>query len=289
MDELGALQWDDIRFFLALARAGSLSRAARALRVEHSTVARRVTSLETALALRLFDRLASGWSLTAEGEELLAQAGAVEAQILGLARIAREQDPMAGRVRLSAPPVLLAELLMPTVAALSVAHPGLTIELEGSRREADMMRAEADIALRIGLPETGDLIARRIAEIGYGLYGAPGLPEGPAPRRWIGFDDSLPGLAQKRWLEAEMAGAEPAIRSNDMATMAQAARAGLGLALLPHFLGAADPALCAYPAHQPAFSRPLYLILHADMRRAPRVRAVADALVTDLKARLDPR
>lgn len=289
MDELAALQWDDIRFFLALARAGSLSRAARALRVEHSTVARRVTSLETALALRLFDRLASGWSLTAEGEELLAKAGAVEAQILGLARIAREQDPMAGRVRISAPPVLLAELLMPTVAALSAAHPGLTIDLEGSRREADMMRAEADIALRIGLPETGDLIARRITEIGYGLYGAPGLPEGPAPRRWIGFDDSLPGLAQKRWLEAEMEGAEPAIRSNDMATMAQAARAGLGLALLPHFLGATDAALCAYPARQPAFSRPLYLILHADMRRAPRVRAVADALVADLKARLDPR
>ncbi|RWR51916.1 LysR family transcriptional regulator [Sinirhodobacter ferrireducens] len=289
MDALSALQWDDIRFFLALARAGSLSRAARALRVEHSTVARRVTSLETALALRLFDRLASGWSLTAEGEELLAQAGAVEAQILGLARIAREQDPMAGRVRISAPPVLLAELLMPTVAALSAAHPRLTIDLEGSRREADMMRAEADIALRIGLPETGDLIARRIAEIGYGLYGAPGLPEGPAPRRWIGFDDSLPGLAQKRWLEAEMEGAEPAICSNDMATMAQAARAGLGLALLPHFLGARDAALCAYPARQPAFSRPLYLILHADMRRAPRVRAVADALVADLKARLDPR
>lgn len=289
MDELAALQWDDIRFFLALARAGSLSRAARALRVEHSTVARRVTSLETALALRLFDRLASGWSLTAEGEELLAKAGAVEVQILGLARIAREQDPMAGRVRISAPPVLLAELLMPTVAALSATHPGLTIDLEGSRREADMMRAEADIALRIGLPETGDLIARRIAEIGYGLYGAPGLPEGPAPRRWIGFDDSLPGLAQKRWLEAEMAGAEPAIRSNDMATMAQAARVGLGLALLPHFLGATDAALCAYRARQPAFSRPLYLILHADMRRAPRVRAVADALVADLKARLDPR
>ena len=289
MDELAALQWDDIRFFLALARAGSLSRAARALRVEHSTVARRVTSLETALALRLFDRLASGWSLTAEGEELLAKAGAVEAQILGLARIAREQDPMAGRVRISAPPVLLAELLMPTVAALSAVHPGLTIDLEGSRREADMMRAEADIALRIGLPETGDLIARRIAEIGYGLYGAPGLPDGPAPRRWIGFDDSLPGLAQKRWLEAEMEGAEPAIRSNDMATMAQAARAGLGLALLPHFLGATDAALCAYPARQPAFSRPLYLILHTDMRRAPRVRAVADALVADLKTRLDPR
>lgn len=287
MDELSALQWDDIRFFLALARAGSLSRAARALQVEHSTVARRVTSLETALALRLFDRLAKGWSLTAEGEELLGKAATVEAQILGLARIAREQDPMAGRVRLSAPPVLLAELLMPTVAALSAAHPGLTIELEGSRREADMMRAEADIALRIGLPEAGDLIARRIAEIGYGLYGAPGLTEGP--RRWISFDDSLPGLAQKHWLEAEMAGAEPTIRSNDMATMAQAARAGLGLALLPHFLGAADPALCAYPAHQSAFSRPLYLILHADMRRAPRVRAVADALVTDLKARLDPR
>lgn len=183
MDELGALQWDDIRFFLALARAGSLSRAARALRVEHSTVARRVTSLEAALALRLFDRLASGWSLTAEGEELLAKAGAVEAQILGLARIARERDPMAGRVRISAPPVLLAELLMPAVASLCATHPGLTIELEGSRREADMMRAEADIALRIGLPEAGDLIARRIAEIRYGLYGAPGMPEGRAPSR----------------------------------------------------------------------------------------------------------
>lgn len=271
------MAWDDIRFFLALARSGSLSAAARALQVEHSTVARRVEQLEARLRVRLFDRLARGWALTGEGAALRERAEAVELEVLALERAAAGVESLAGTVTISAPPVLLSRLLVPMLRRFATAHPQVTLNLVGERRQAQMLRAEADLALRLGRPAEPDLVARQLGVLRYRLYGTAEQVARPAAEQvFIGFDESLPDLPQKRWLEAHVGPRAWSLRSNDMETMVQAAAAGWGLALLPDSVGSALAALQALPGADPSWERPVYLVMHPDLRRARRVRLVAD-------------
>ncbi len=278
-------QWDDIRHFLALARSGSLLGAGRALGVEHSTVARRVGQLESGLGIRLFDRLARGWALTAEGADLLARAEAVEQEVLALHRAAAGLEPLSGVVRISAPPLLLSHLVVPGLRPLSAAHPGVVLELAGERREADLVRGEADIAIRLGRPTDASLVVRALGEISYGLYGLAGEVGRPGPEQvYIGFDDSMPDLPQKLWLDKHAGGRRFSMRSNDMATMLQAALGGFGIALLPDFLAAAHVGLRRLPSDTSPPVRPMFMVMHPDIRRSRRVRLIADHLTEALKA-----
>lgn len=274
------MQWDDVRYFLALARQGSLSATARSLGIEHSTVARRVSSLEQALELKLFDRLPRGWALTPEGQALYERACLLEEEVQGLRRTALGQASLAGRVRISAPPLLLNHFVLPHLDAFHAAYPQIELELIGDRRNADLGRGEADIALRTNEPQEPDLVARTLAQIRYGLYGTPArcaLPE--SQRTFIGFDDSMPGLPQKRWLDSHVANRRYVLRTNDMAAMCQAAGQGWGIALLPRFLAVKDRRLQWLEAPVSPPSVPVYLVMHADVRRAPRVRSTADCLI----------
>lgn len=280
------ITWDDIRYFLALARTGSLSAASRQIGVEHSTVSRRASQLEAALAVRLFDRLARGWTLTAEGRALLRHGEAVEQEVLGLRRAASGLDALTGTVRISAPPMILSHLLLPGLGTLQKDHPGLKLDLIGERREADMVRAEADIAIRLGQPTGADLVMQSLGAVAYGLFGsAPEIARNKADRVYIGFDDSMPGLPQKLWLDAEAAGGRFSLRTNDLATMLQAALTGFGIALLPEFLARAHPQLVRFPSDSPPPVRPLFLVMHRDVRRSRRVRLVADRIAEALKKR----
>ncbi len=273
--------WDDIRYFLALARTGSLSGASRDLRVEHSTVARRVGQLEEKLSLRLFDRFARGWALTREGEGLLERAEAIEREVMSFRRLAAGADDLAGTVTISAPPILLSHVLLPRLRDLTADHPGLELRLVGERREADLMRAEADIAVRLGRPGEPDLVMQPLGEITYGLYGMPDAVNRPAfDRLYIGFDDTMPGLPQKLWLDEYAAGCRFSLRSNDMGTMLQAALGGFGIALLPDFLARHHSQLTKmHDVYEPPV-RPLFLVMHPDVRRSRRVRLAADMLLS---------
>ncbi|MDC7712220.1 LysR family transcriptional regulator [Vogesella indigofera] len=280
------MQWDDVRFFLQLARQGSLSGTARAMGVEHSTVARRIGQLEASLGVRLFDRLPRGWQLTQEGQNLLPQALAVEAGVLALQRTAATQQAVSGQVRLSAPPQLLSEVLLPELAAFRQQFPEVDLLLLGERRNASLEQGEAELALRLGEPQTPDLIARPVATVGYGLYGTVAWQEQPrGDRVFVGFDDSMPGLWLKDWFDAHLAGRRQVLRSNDLATQLRAARDGWGIALLPHFLGRQAPELVCLEAEAPP-ARTLHLLMHPDVRKALRVRVLADFLVA-LFQRLD--
>ena len=277
------LLWDDIRYFLALARSGSLSGASRALGVEHSTVARRVGQLEAGLALRLFDRLARGWTLTAEGQDVLARAEAVEREVLALRRAATGMDALSGTVRVSAPPLVLNHLILPGLQPFCRAHPGLVLDLVGERRDADLVRAEADIAIRLGRPSDPDLVVKALGAISYGLYGRTEDVDLPyAERAFIGFDDTMPALPQKLWLDDHVGSRRFVLKSNDMATMLQAALDGLGLALLPDFLARTHGRLEPMPIGAAAPVRPVFLVMHPDIRRSRRVRTVADHIVQAL-------
>ena len=151
--------------------------------------------------------------------------------------------------------------------------------MAGEARQANLYRHEADLAIRLSRPEEPGLTAKPLAEMGYGLYAAAGWAE-RTQETWefIGYDDALREAPQQKWLEKFSAGRPFVFRSNDLAALYQACRAGLGLAVLPHFLARDDPALFAVPDHSCPMNRPIWMVIHPDVRRSPRVKAVADIL-----------
>jgi DNA-binding transcriptional LysR family regulator len=187
--------------------------------------------------------------------------------------------PLAGTVRISAPPVMASHLLVPRLAPLRRSLPGVTLELVGETREANLTRREADIALRLSRPTAEGLAARSLVEVGYGLYGARSYVAEVDSQNWefVGYEESLLGTPQQQWLEKTAGSRTFAFRSNDLGCLLQAVKAGLGVGALPHFLAAADPALTLLSPDCPV-TRTLWLVMHPDVRRSPRVRAVADAI-----------
>lgn len=273
------LQWEDIRYFLALTRESSLSGAARALGVEHSTVARRVDSLEQALGLRLFDRLPRGWQLTTEGEDMVDVAQRMEDEVFAFERAALGAGAVRGTVRVSVPPSFACGFLVPRLAAVRERWSGITLELVGESRDVNLSRREADLALRMGRPSEPGLVVRSVGRVGFGLYARVGYTA-RAEDEWefMGLDENLRHLEQQKWLE-QFAGKRPfVLRSNVQMGLHVAARAGLGLACLPHYEARQDAELAQVPTPIPAPSRELWLVLHADVRRSPRVRAMADVI-----------
>lgn len=274
------MQWDDVRYFLVLAQVGSLSGAARTLGVEHSTVARRVEALEQALGIRLFDRLPRGWSLTAEGETLLDQARRLDQEVQAFSRAALGVSSLQGTVRVSAPPALVAEFLVPRLAARQAEWKRIQLDVTGESREANLARGEADLAIRMSRPTAPGLAARCIGEIGFGLYARHGYAD-RAEDQWefLGYDDSLVQVEQQQWLQ-KFAGKRPFVfRSNNLSALHSAARAGLGVAVLPHFLAKQDAALSPVTAAACPVTRKLWLVMHPDVKRSPRVRLIADLLI----------
>lgn len=281
------MNWDDFRIFAELARCGSLSETARSLRVDHTTVARRVSALEEALGLRLFDRLPRGYVLTPEGAGVVERMGSLEDAVFAIERYARGQgSALAGMVRISAPPFLASHLIAPRLKPFHDAHPGVEIELVGEVAAARLSRHEADIAVRLSRPAESGLVARKAGTLAYGLYGARDYVAATAAEdlAFCGYDPSLAHVPQQRWLAARAGGKPFVFRSNDLGSLYAAVLAGFGLAALPHFLGHADPRLLCLEDAPPA-AREIWLAVHPDLRRAPRVRAMLDhlgALFADL-------
>lgn len=273
--------WDDLRFFLALLDAGTLSGAAHATGVQHTTVARRIASLEQALGTRLFDRFPKGWSLTATGHALLPHARRLGEDMDTLQRAASGHGALAGTVCISAPPALATHVLAPRLAPALRALPGIDIDLRGEIRQADLTRREADIALRFKRPTAPGMAVRLLTEIQYGLYASADYLAACTPVQWefLGYDALQGETEQQQWLESIRAGRRYCLRSNDLAALAQAAAAGAGVAVLPDYLHAHTTGLVRIEAQPCPVRRKLWMLMHEDVRRAAPVRAVADALV----------
>lgn len=288
------MNWDDLRFFVALARAGSLSAAARSLDTEHTTVARRVAALEARLGVRLFERAARGYALTPDGERIAGIAFRMEEDADGIARaLDAGEAAMTGVVRLSAPPTLASHYLTPRLAAFRERHPGIILEVAGDSRAVNLSRREADVAVRLNRPEASSVIARRVGVLGFGLYGSPAYLAAAAPDAldYLGYDDTLDHVPQQRWVLSLARGRPLVFRSNELSCLHAAAAAGLGVAAMPRFLGDADPGLRRVETSSPAPGRDLWLLVHPDLRRSPRVRAILDHVAGSVRrdrALLDP-
>src|SRR5215471_6648438 len=187
--KLANWQWDDVRFFLAVARAGSLSAAARMLGVGHVTVGRRVALLEKRLGVTLLNRTPDGFSTTSAGQAILRQCTEMESAARNLERIAAGRDSLVtGSVRLSATEALAHQVIVPAIAALRQVHPDLQVDLVASVRSLDIARREADVAVRFARPTASELVCRKLGEVGFSLYASHRyLAEHGVPKRGQGL------------------------------------------------------------------------------------------------------
>jgi DNA-binding transcriptional LysR family regulator len=284
------MNWDDLRFVLALARAGSLVRAAKALRVDHTTVARRIEAVEADLGLRLFTRTTTGYVPTAEAEGLLPDIAQVEDAVHTVERGAQAQDDsLAGTVRITSGETFGTRYLAPRLAVFMREHPGLTVELITGSAILDLARREADIAVRFFRSAHEDLVVRRVAELGHALYAS----EAYLARRPLKSAAELalhpiltttkgPGVVEAAWVERLSAGAQPAFVSNLTTALVEAALAGAGIAVLPRYLGDVEPTLRRLP--MPDEPREgIWITVHRDLKHTRRVRALLDFLSARLK------
>jgi len=288
------VDWDDLRYFAALARFGSLSAVARAEGVNHATVARRLARLETRFGRTLFDRRPEGYLPTAAGAALLEDAEAMERAAGALLRRLDTVSPIEGRVRVTATPNLADLLLAGPLGAFAAAHPGIEIEMLGDSRNLKLGQREADLALRLARPRDGELLARKLGRLDYGWVGTADWAVRAGRGQvvpLIGYDESGDGLPEARAIERRgAAGAPVAFRSNGPAAQRAAALAGAGAALLPQHLIAGTPGLVSIPIDEPPLSREIWLLVRHDLAKLTRVRAVIDCIavaVKDARGRLE--
>lgn len=273
-----ALDWQDVRIFLALARHGSLSAAARMLSVNHATIARRLHSLEESLGEKLVERRPDGYALTLAGTHALQAASDMEQAAQILSRGMQDGTP-SGLVRISASPGLTGGFLISRLPALTTRYPKLDIDLSPALRSISLDRHEADIAIRFDRPKDGDIIARLLVSVGYGFYGtdeACGSIAAGGNLILIGFNEADGSLLQEKWVTKHFPRTRIAFRAKDHALQAIAARSGIGLALIPHYIGRADLALRRCDLNPVPPSREVFLLTRNRDRKGASIRVVAD-------------
>lgn len=278
------LDWNDLRFLLAVAEHGSLSGAARALDVNHSTVLRRIGRFEEQLAVRLFERLPTGYVLTPAGEALASSARQISEAVTAVERRIVGQDlRLSGSVRVTTTDTLALYVLPPMAARFRAANPQVVLELSSDNSPADLTRRDADIAVRPTKRAPEHLLGRKICRVGYAPYAsAQYLAEHPArtslPKHiWLAPDDSMAGSVVGTYMRRSLATAAVSVRANSLASLAHAARAGLGVAILPCYLGELT-GLTRIRDPLAEVTTDLWLLTHEDLRKTARVRALLDFL-----------
>ncbi len=286
--------WNDLRALLAIARAGSLSAAARTSGMSQPTLSRRISALEARLGVTLFIRGAGGAAPTETASRLIAHAEAMEqaAARLTLAAAGGTQA-VEGTVRVSASQIVALHLLPPILAELMESEPRLEIELVSSNDDDDLLRREADIAVRMHRPEQDDVVARKLGDLRLGLYaaneyiaryGAPETAEALHDHRFVGYDRSdliLRGFAAAG---VPVARSFFRLRSDDQAACWELVRAGAGIGAMQRVIGDRDSAVVRVLPDAPLPAMPCWLAAHEELRGARRVRAVFDLLADRLRA-----
>jgi DNA-binding transcriptional LysR family regulator len=275
----GELDWDDLRYFLRAAQNGTLAGAARAMGVEHTTIGRRLSALETALGAPLVLRAADGLHLTPLGAHMLPLVEDIERAV----RVVQEQaTQQPARVRLAMPSGFT-KLFTAHLGRLRDAQPRVSLELLTGSKTVDLQKGEADIAIRSGPVSDESLIARKLCDSGWSLYAAATyLARHPAPvtvtdlrgHDLIGYDLSLASVPAAQWIEQRAGDARIVMRSREMTDMLEATLSGAGLALLPCLLGDAEPALVRLTSEVLA-SREVWLVYPGKARRSAAVQSVA--------------
>jgi DNA-binding transcriptional LysR family regulator len=279
------IEWNDLRVLLAVARAGTLAGAAAALRVNATTVGRRLSALEEALSVRLFDRTPDGYGLTQAGRDLMAHAERMEREAQAAEReVAGADERAAGLVRLATTETLATRFLLPHLPRFLEQHPQIQLEISTTIRPIVLSRGEADISVRLTRPREPDVVAQRLGDIHLALYaargylaahGTPAHPEESLRgHRVVLFAASRAFDIENAWFAPRLLGAHVVLRSDSVSAIFAAAVAGLGIALLPVLVAEKEPGLVRLPTGLEVEPRVIWQGVHRDLIRSARVRAV---------------
>ncbi len=290
-DRLRSLNWSSLKDFLAVAECGSLSGAARRLGVSQPTLTRRMAALEDDLQTELFRRGPRGLELTEAGEAVLGPARQMEreAQALEIAVTGRD-TALAGPVRITATEGLAVEWLTPTLARFREDHPQIVPEILVRNTAVNVLRREADIAIRLGRPRQAELVSRRVSDLVLGLYASRGyLEREGTPRsveelrehRGVAFDEGEVYTGAGRWLESALGGAQIVYRANHLSAQLAAIRAGFGIGGQSAFIAERHADLVRV-LPDTAVRLEIWLVTHPGLRRSARIRAVYDFLAERL-------
>lgn len=299
------LDWDDLRYVLAVARAGSLSGSARVLAVTHSTMLRRIDAIEAKLQVRLFERSRNGYAPTDAGETLRAVAEQCEPLVAEAERrIVGGDTRLIGTVRLTTAHVL-AQFLMPReIAKFHTVHPDIEVEMLTSRERIDLARREADVALRLSAQVPDYLVGRKLGDIRIRVYGWHGSPFMPKRTRkpkllpidmlvhefpWIGFERYAQDRIYDRWLNANVPPSSVIARVDHFPSAFALLHTGIGVALLPEFVAQHSTELVELSAPIDALQTPLWILTHPDLRNTARVRAFMQTVGNSVEQSLNQK
>jgi DNA-binding transcriptional LysR family regulator len=290
------MDWDDLRFVLAVSRAGSALGAARDLGVNQSTVVRRLAQMEKSAGAELFDRKQSGYCMTAIGRKMVEVAERIESEMAALQNhISLAGRTVSGVVRLTASERLASAVVGPCVHDFQPLHPDVRIELYADDRRLDVAQGEADIALRAGSrPQGAGIVARKLLDVGWSVYcsqeyaaehGMPATRAEICEHAIIGMEGPLGQLAGPKWLVEAGGGAPIRFSSNSLSNLIGSLRAGLGIATLPCLAGDFEPGLvrCMPPPRE--LDAELWLIVREDLKSMPAVRTFADFMAAHVLQR----
>jgi DNA-binding transcriptional LysR family regulator len=287
------LDWNDLKYLLAVARHGSTIAAGKALGVNQSTVHRRLSELEQRIGRELVVRHTTGYRLTAFGQELLPLAAGVEAAVAQLEQhIGDSARDHRGVIRLTCPEPIVPRL-MPLIERFHARHPHFEVELVTSDRYLDLLKGDADVAFRSGDTED-DLVGRKIADSIWAVYasrayigqhGQPNRVEDLALHLLVTLDEKMAGHRVVKWLQAVAPDARIAARNNSILGLVYAVKSGIGLGPLPTAIADDDPDLVRVLGPIPELARSWRLLTHPDLRRTPRISAFFD-FIAEQKAEL---
>jgi DNA-binding transcriptional LysR family regulator len=293
-DRLAEFDWNDLRSFLAIARSGRLTVAAARLRLDHTTLSRRIAGLEQDLKAKLFDRSPSGYSLTDQGRRLLPMAEEMErAAMSAQDAVGGTAACVEGTVRIGTPEGFGSYFLAPRVARLKELHPGLTVQLVAASAVFSLSKRDADIVVSVSRPPAGRLLVSRLIDYDLGLYAAPSYLAAHPP---IGSSDDLPQhlfvsyigdlltFPELDVLQHVAPDGATSMQSSNLVAQLRATLAGAGLCVLPAFLAEEEPGLQRVLPSEISLSRSLWLTVHQDLAELARVKAVVAFIKAEVAA-----
>lgn len=276
------LNWDNLRYVLMVSEKGSIAAAARELGVNRTTVLRRINIFQQNLNCRIFERGDSGYILTPEAEKIIGAAREVENTLFDMQRqIAGRELRLEGELRVTTTDTLMVSVIGPHLASFYRKHPHIVVDIVMTNNILDLSRREADIAIRPTQSLEAPLVGRRVSDVHFGIYASPAYLDGCQvstlnEHQWIGFDTSLQSTPPGKWLEANVPKEKVCLRGDSFIALKIAAENGVGVALLPHYLGNSSTQLQRLPIPVSELTTGLWLLTHPDLFRSSKVHAFMD-------------
>ena len=283
------VNWDDLKIFLSVARSGSISGGAKLLGVQHSTVSRRIRKLEADLGVRLLERKSSGYELTLAGKNLKQSATRIEGEILGVDGALLNQDArLSGSLRVTAINNMASSVLMPMFASFSRLYPEIELHVIVSNSDASLSQREADVAIRLTDTPTDTLIGKKAASVASAIYGSRSylaeIRETHDKPQWLGVECCS---FHRSWTKRSCHNQKHHFYVDDTLLTKAALREGLGVSILPCFMGDTDPELERYAEPDPQWDLGLWILIHPDLKKTARVLAFRNHMAEAIREQHD--